>query len=500
MRNSINYNSTAVQLTINESPSISITNKSGTTDLNGTNSITLKANYPVGSTLNWLVNGQSSGTNDSIVSNTIGWHTLVATLNGCSSRDSLKLFAPVFVSTTGSNASGDGSLANPYETIQFGIDQASSGGKVYVLPGTYEERILIDKPLTLASDVMRTGDTNAIRTTVIKPGSVGIIQSATNSNITAYGGVNISQLNEGHVQVVGFSINDFQANYSGSWDGSSAISVVYSSADIDFDNIIVSGSKQAQGQGCCNAAVTLDVEYSSNVSFTDVRFKNNGEPSNSSHRLAYLRQSTVGFDNVRWVNNDHFSEIVRFGDNTVATFTNNAFINGGGGQLFQLDASNIDIVFNHVTIANNDDLNNIFSISGSNNEIWFANSVLEGDMTDYWMNSYGSNNSMYVANSVIGGTSKASFSTSNLTLDTNGLTLFSTPSLNNGGSLKSSSPAIGIGRTPTLLAGKTLTSPSTDLNGVNRPNPAGSNPDAGAFESAKAIGDFDVVRFLRAPM
>ena len=218
-----------------------------------------------------------------------------------------------------------------------------------------------------------------------------------------------------------------------------------------------------------------------------MRFKNNGEPSNSSHRLAYLRKSTVGFDNVRWVNNDHFSEIVRFGDNTVATFTNNAFINGGGGQLFQLDASNIDIVFNHVTIANNDDLNNIFSISGSNNEIWFANSVLEGYMTDYWMNSYGSNNSMYVANSVIGGTSKASFSTSNLTLDTNGLTLFSTPSLNNGGSLKPSSPAIGIGRTPTLLAGKTLTSPSTDLNGVNRPNPAGSNPDAGAFESANAI-------------
>lgn len=36
-------------------------------------------------------------------------------------------------------------------TIQEGIDMVDSGGKVMVLPGTYEEAVVIDKGLTLES-------------------------------------------------------------------------------------------------------------------------------------------------------------------------------------------------------------------------------------------------------------------------------------------------------------------------------------------------------------
>ncbi|MFH2056890.1 MAG: dockerin type I domain-containing protein [bacterium] len=42
-----------------------------------------------------------------------------------------------WVSTTGSDGTGDGSEGNPFGTIQHGIDLASTGDDVYVLPGTY---------------------------------------------------------------------------------------------------------------------------------------------------------------------------------------------------------------------------------------------------------------------------------------------------------------------------------------------------------------------------
>lgn len=46
----------------------------------------------------------------------------------------------------------DGSLANPYNTIQEGVDAAGSGEKVYVFKGTYNENVDIAKPITLEGE------------------------------------------------------------------------------------------------------------------------------------------------------------------------------------------------------------------------------------------------------------------------------------------------------------------------------------------------------------
>ena len=43
----------------------------------------------------------------------------------------------IYVSTTGSDVSGDGSIGNPYQTIQAGINAASNGNIVTVLSGIY---------------------------------------------------------------------------------------------------------------------------------------------------------------------------------------------------------------------------------------------------------------------------------------------------------------------------------------------------------------------------
>lgn len=43
----------------------------------------------------------------------------------------------VYVNTTGNDITGNGTLGNPYATIQTGINKAPVGGTVYIAPGTY---------------------------------------------------------------------------------------------------------------------------------------------------------------------------------------------------------------------------------------------------------------------------------------------------------------------------------------------------------------------------
>ena len=66
----------------------------------------------------------------------------------------------VYVSSTGNDSTGDGSLGTPYLTLTKGIQQVADGGTVNIAAGTYAETTMI----TLDKDVTITGDstTNTI--------------------------------------------------------------------------------------------------------------------------------------------------------------------------------------------------------------------------------------------------------------------------------------------------------------------------------------------------
>ncbi|MDA8565755.1 hypothetical protein N9K99_06170, partial [Schleiferiaceae bacterium] len=95
--------------TINPSPSLSITNNSGTVDLTGSNYIDLEAVYTSGASILW-----STGvTGDTVNIYSTGDYSVTASLNGCSTTENVKIYEPLYVATSGNDATGDGSFTNP---------------------------------------------------------------------------------------------------------------------------------------------------------------------------------------------------------------------------------------------------------------------------------------------------------------------------------------------------------------------------------------------------
>jgi hypothetical protein len=80
----------------------------------------------------------------------------------------------IYVSVEGSDFSGDGSVANPYRTIQRGIDISFSGDTVLVESGIYSENINFNgHNIVLASRFLLTGDRSHIESAIIDGGALG---------------------------------------------------------------------------------------------------------------------------------------------------------------------------------------------------------------------------------------------------------------------------------------------------------------------------------------
>jgi parallel beta-helix repeat protein len=78
-----------------------------------------------------------------------------------------------YVSITGNDTTGDGTLVNPFRTIQHGVNMSASGDTVIVLNGTYLENVIIYyKSIVLASNYILSGDTLDIFNTIIDGDSI----------------------------------------------------------------------------------------------------------------------------------------------------------------------------------------------------------------------------------------------------------------------------------------------------------------------------------------
>ena len=96
-----------------------------------------------------------------------------------------------FVSILGNDTTGDGSIQNPFRTIQYTIDIAMTDDTILVDNGVYQENIrILSENITLASNYLFTGDTLDILNTVIDADSISyalyILGCNSNSSVIGF--------------------------------------------------------------------------------------------------------------------------------------------------------------------------------------------------------------------------------------------------------------------------------------------------------------------------
>ena len=191
--------------------------------------------------------------------------------------------------------------------------------------------------------------------------------------------------------------------------------------------------------------------------------------------------------------------MIRIQDNSDVDFINNAFVNNNKNYneygIISLNWNSTADILGSTFGANSQSANGrVFTFEGGqNNAIRLINSVVEerSGQTQMVYLAGGSNNSFTARNSVIPGWANNE-NYSALAKDVDSTNTTQSASLTAAKKLNNNSPAIGLARPSVTLNQVTYALPNKDLAGNARPNPAGSNPDAGAYENAKAVGDFDV--------
>jgi hypothetical protein len=450
-------------ITINTTPTITITNNSGTVDYDGTNAISLTAGTS-GSSTSFL---WSNGATTSAVSITAeGTYQVVGTDAGCSDSVSLRVYEPVYVDDDGSDSNGDGSLNLPYATLSKGYTEVSDGGKIYVLPGTYEEELEITKSVNIMSNYGRLGDTSAIATTIIE---------ADNSNyalkINSAGSISEPVLIQGFT-ITGKSSNSYEA-----------VVHAQSGAVAELRNMIFEENKVDWGWSEPAAALSVD---GATVLIEESSFVDNNPLQTNNPSVVSLRSSSK-LTVKRCSFKDNYSDysIISLwgGSNTLSVensyFKDNKTYDGLIRSRNWDDAISLD----HVTIQESLNTGGYLLVTEGNSSITVSNSVVQGTNsgTSFWYASNGSG-SMSVSNSVIdvtGGLNHSNSNSSNLISSNN---VLGAANILSDGSLDSISEAIGLGSVGLNF----------DFDNNTRPNPVGSNPDAGAFENNRAQGDFDV--------
>jgi len=145
----------------------------------------------------------------------------------------------VFVATYGSDTAGDGTIDNPYRTIQRGIDQAVTPDRnhVYVSAGVYEESIDLRPGVSIFGGYgfdYRTRDLQGNETAIVGVAPTGALRGTVNAR-------NISV----ETRVEGFTIVGFDA--SGAGENSYAVYARNATNAVSFSNNVVRAGRGGPG-------------------------------------------------------------------------------------------------------------------------------------------------------------------------------------------------------------------------------------------------------------
>jgi len=310
------------------------------------------------------------------------------------------------VTTTGSDASGNGTEANPFASIQTAINSSSDGDTVLVQSGTYIENINYNgKNIVVGSLYLTTQDTSYISSTIIDGNQAGsVVTMSSNEPVTS--------------EINGFTIQNGLNAFGG-------------------------GFRMENGKG----------------TLKNLNITNNGDDWGT----AIYTDSELICEKVSIHANSGFMSAILVGNGSTS-LKNVSIVNNNSSAIYTQNSAIVEI-FNS-TIANNiGNVNSNFQ-GNSSSSVSIINSII---LDDY---DKSTNSSLSFSYSTIEGGYSG---TGNIDADP----LF-VDAANGNYLLSDYSPCIGAGLDTSIV-------PTNDIDGNARPNPAGSNPDIGAYENARAM-------------
>jgi hypothetical protein len=360
------------------------------------------------------------------------------------------------VNKTSTSSIENGSLTNPYKTIQAAINNSQNGDSIIVAPGRYKENIVINnKNIFLTSNFLFSNDTNSIVNTIIDGDSVS----------------NALYLNNFNGTINGFTVERGFASVG------AGIKVENSATPtIRYCTI-----QKNRGQGDITAhGISMGA---SNGLIEHCIIRNNWGRKHTVHL-----NGTTTFRNSKVINNTATEESNVVVSSSAKLYNLIIVNNFGGGLKIWPGASQAQI--RNLTIVNNSNFGVwVWGLNTSNNTVGnISNSIIWGNTTTNIKLTQSSTaiTTLNIDNSIVENGSAGVNVSSSLVLNYGSNNSSANPvfkSVTNF-ELNSNSPAIGMGNTSALLGGVTSSVPSTDIIGNTRPSPVGSNPDIGAYESS----------------
>ena len=365
------------------------------------------------------------------------------------------------VTTTGSDVTGNGSEANPFSTIQHGIDTASHGDTVLVHPGVYRENINFNgKNITVGSLFVTTGDEDYILQTVIDGNRNGHVVTFANGE-TATAMLNGVTVTNGYAHGV---------PASGTYGG--GVFCNYSSPTMTHLRVTFNEATHEGGGlyfGNCSPTVQ-DVTVTNNLAGSGgggIRYSGGSVSLENvvvTHNSARLAGSGIQFYHA---------------EGTIK----NALIadNFGSGQGGGLHFDGSSPTFINVTVVGNWTAGHGGGLNVSYmSQPTLVNSIVWGNTPEQiYFDTQWSGEAVTIEYSDIQGGLAG--------IVTNG----QGPVYWGSGNLDASPRFVDVGLgnyhlandSPGISAGKAAGAPGTDIEGNPRPDPMGSNPDMGAYEN-----------------